>query len=197
MPASRLARGMPPKLVFRPATPARWPDVEKLFGTRGACAGCWCMFWRLRRREWEAGKGESNRRALRGLVVSGARPGILAYLGREPIGWCAIAPRADYEHLQHSRTLKPVDDQPVWSVSCFFVLKAHRRQGVAGRLLEAAVAFAAQRGARIVEGYPTAASSDAAADVFLWQGVPQMFAKAGFREIGRPTKTRRIMRREV
>ena len=81
-----------PDAAFRPVTPSRWNDLEDLFGERGACGGCWCMAWRLTTREWTAGKGTRNRRALKRLVESGARPGILAYRGREVIGWCAVAP---------------------------------------------------------------------------------------------------------
>ena len=107
-------------LTFHPAMPSRWSDLAELFGERGESA-VWCMFWRLPRKEFDAGKGPKNKRALKRLVESGRKPGILAYDGKEPIGWCAIAPRADYTALKRSRILKPVDDHPVWSVSCLFI----------------------------------------------------------------------------
>lgn len=184
-----------PDLAFHAATAERWPDVERLFGERGACAGCWCMFWRLSRKAWEAGKGEGNRRALRKLVRAGAEPGILAYRGAEPIGWCALAPRAEYPALARSRVLEPVDDHPVWSVACLFVARPHRRRGVSARLLEAAVAHAEKHGGKIVEGYPTIPASDPAPDTFLWTGTARAFARAGFREVARRSRTRPIMRR--
>lgn len=90
-----------------PATADRWDDLEQLFGPRGACAGCWCMWWRLRRAEWGKGKGDGNRRALRALVQSGEPTGLVAYLGRDPIAWIAVAPRGAYPGLERSRTLKP------------------------------------------------------------------------------------------
>ncbi|HXV76723.1 MAG TPA: hypothetical protein VD788_10430, partial [Candidatus Polarisedimenticolaceae bacterium] len=120
----------PADLVFRDVTPSRWNDVQTLFGERGACGGCWCMFWRLPRKRWESGKGGPNRRALGRIVTSGGRPGVLAYDRRRPVGWCAIAPREVYPSLARSRVLAPVDDTPVWSVSCLFVLKDYRRQGL-------------------------------------------------------------------
>ena len=141
-------------LKFRAATPSRWKDIEELFGERGACGGCWCMAWRLRNKDWVAGKGARNKRAFKKIVVSGGRPGVLGYLGREPIAWCAVAPRECYGSLARSRVLKPVDERPVWSISCLFVLKPYRQQGVSVSLLEAAAEFAAQQGAKIVEGYP-------------------------------------------
>ena len=100
-------------VTFHPATPARWPDIEKLFGARGACGGCWCMWWRLRRSEYERGKGARNRRAFRKIVVGGETPGLLAYAGKEPIAWCAVAPRSEYPAIGRSRILAPVDDRPV------------------------------------------------------------------------------------
>ena len=184
-------------LTFHPATASRWADLEDLFGERGACGGCWCMFWRLPRKEFDAGKGTKNKQALKRIVSSGREPGILAYVDKEPIAWCALAPRQDYVALEHSRLLKPVDDQPVWSISCLFIKKSYRRRGVSTQLLQAAVAFAGMHGARIVEGYPVEPSMEKMPDPFLWHGIPSAFKKAGFYEVARPSRTRSIMRFEI
>jgi GNAT superfamily N-acetyltransferase len=182
-------------LSIRPATAARWRDLEQLFGERGACGGCWCMFWRLPRREWDARRGAGNKRALKKIVSSGGiAPGIIAYLGKEPIGWCAVAPREHYIRLEGSRILKPVDDQPVWSISCLYINKIYRRKGVSTQLLKGAVEFATKHGARIVEGYPVEPMTDKMPDPFLWHGVPSAFKAAGFKEVARRSETRPIMR---
>ena len=123
-------------------------------GLRGACGGCWCMWWRLTRPEFEAGKGDGNKAAMKTIVDGGHVPGILAFDGDMPVGWCSVAPRKFFPRVLRSRTLKPVDDRPVWSVVCFFVEKAHRRKGVALALLNAAAAHARAQGATILEGYP-------------------------------------------
>ena len=157
-------------------TPERWSDLERLFGPRGACAGCWCMYWRLPSAQWERMRGEEAREQLRALVSTGARPGLLAYHGDVPVGWIAIAPREDYSRLERSRILKPVDDQPVWSTPCFFVARAHRRSGLTVRLLQAAVAYAAQHGARIVEGYPVEPKSEDMPPVYAYTAWPLPFA---------------------
>jgi len=73
---------------FHRLTPERWADFEKLFGPRGATGGCWCMWWRLTGREFDAQKGEGNRRAMKAIVDSGRVPGILAYHEGHPVG-CA------------------------------------------------------------------------------------------------------------
>ncbi len=129
------------KLEFAPLTPERWPDLEKLFGERGACGGCWCMWWRLRQSEYKKQRGEGNRRGFRALVKKGPPPGILAYEAAEPVGWCSIGPRPSFPRMARSRVLKPVDDQAVWSVTCLFIRKMHRGKGVSTELLKQAAAL--------------------------------------------------------
>ena len=110
-----------PQLEFHPLTPERWQDLETLFGPRGACGGCWCMWWRLKRSQYVKQKGPGNRRALKKIVDSGEIPGLLAYADGQPIAWCSVGPREAYSTLERSRILKRVDDKPVWSVVCFVV----------------------------------------------------------------------------
>jgi GNAT superfamily N-acetyltransferase len=184
-------------VVFQPATPARWDDLAQLFGPRGACAGCWCMWPRLTSREYSAGLGDRNRRRLRAIVAADQRPGILAYAAGEPVGWCAVAPRAEYVRLSTSRVMAPVDDREVWSVPCLFVARGWRGRGLPARLLAAAVQFAGSRGARIVEGYPIDTRGKRTGAAFLWHGPVSSFVQAGFREVARRSPTRPIMRRSV
>lgn len=165
---------------FHPLTPDRWSDLERLFGERGACGGCWCMWWRLSAREYEDRKGEPNRRAFRAIVRSGAVPGVLAFVGGRPVGWCAVAPRSDLPRMDRSRILKPVDDVPVWSISCLFIEKSFRRQGLSAELLRAAFRLAADRGATVVEGYPVEPRGEGIPDAFAWHGTASAFRQAGF-----------------
>ena len=183
-----------PKLEFHPLNLERWRDLERLFGERGACAGCWCMFWRLKRSEFDKKKGEANRKALRKIVAASQEPGILAYAGGEPVGWCALAPRESYPVLENSRILKRIDDEPVWSIPCFFVAKPFRRKGLTVQLLKAAIAYARTRGAKIVEGYPVQPKKTSVPDIFVYTGLASAVRKAGFVEVARRSPTRPIMR---
>ena len=185
------------RLTFHPLTPDRWSDFQALFGERGACGGCWCMFWRLTRAGFDAKKGAGNRRAMRRIVESGETPGILAYEGDRAVGWCAVAPRESLPALGRSRILRPVDEAPVWSVSCFFVDRGHRRRGLTVALLKEAIRFVRSRGGCILEGYPTEPRTGKATDAFVWTGLASAFRAAGFVECARRSETRPIMRYAV
>jgi GNAT superfamily N-acetyltransferase len=177
-----------------PVTPDRWRDLEKLFGERGACAGCWCMYWRWPRSEFDAKRGPGTKRALKKLVTSGHIPGLLAYAANEPVGWCCIGPRDEFPVLERSRILKRVDEQPVWSVVCFFVARPYRRQGLTARLLTAAIEYAAQEGAKIIEGYPVEPKQAPMPPVAAYTGLVSAFRTTGFLEVARRSETRPIMR---
>src|SRR5512138_3256567 len=187
-------RASGPKLAFRPLTPGRWPDLVALFGPSGACAGCWCTWWRLTTREFRAGVGEANRRRQERYVKAGNLAGLLAYAGSEPVGWIAIEPRERYGRLARSRTLAPVDDRPVWSITCFFVARPHRRKGLTRTLIEAAVRYARSRGGRIVEAYPVEVGRRVA-DALVYRGAASTLRALGFEEVARRSRTRPILRK--
>ncbi len=181
-------------LEFHLLTPERWVDLEKLFGQHGASGGCWCMWWRLPRSEFMRNCGERNREAFKSIVDSGKVPGILAYVKGQPVGWCAIAPRETFPKLERSRILKRIDDKPVWSVVCFFIAKAFRRKGVSVKLLKAALKYATEQGAKIVEGYPVEPKKGRTPNGFAYTGLASAFRKVGFVEAIRRSETRPIMR---
>jgi GNAT superfamily N-acetyltransferase len=168
-----------------PLTPERWGDLEHLFGERGASSGCWCMWWRVAAKDWEANAGDGNRSVFRRIVEAGPAPGLLAYDGDAPVGWVAVAPRDDYPRLNRSPKLKPVDDVPTWAITCFYIERAYRRSGVGGTLLAAAVRHARESGATAVEGYPVDPGGQRVTNASAFTGVLDMFRAAGFEEIAR------------
>jgi GNAT superfamily N-acetyltransferase len=171
-------------LTYFPLTPDRWTDFERLFGPNGACDGCWCVWWRVTGAEFNQMGKEAHKNLIRTVVQEGQEPGLLAYDGEIPAGWVALAPREQYPRLARSRTLSPVDDQPVWSITCFFIDRHYRRQGMMGGLIRAAVAYARTRGATIVEAYPKDPHEKTGAGN-LYLGVASTFTAAGFVEVAR------------
>ncbi len=154
------------------------------------------MTWRRPRAEFEAGKGAGNRKALQKLAAGKVPPGILLYEGNQAVGWCSIAPREQFVRLSRSRVWGPIDDRPVWSVSCFFLKKEFRERGLSVKLLKAAVDFARQHGARTVEGYPLEIDGRLPG-AFVWTGLAGTFRRVGFKEAARRSKSKPILRYEV
>jgi GNAT superfamily N-acetyltransferase len=184
-----------PELRFYPLTRDRWEDFEKLFRTYGGPGGsCWCMWWRQTTAEYQKNKGEHNRRAMKEIVESGRVPGILAYAGEQPVGWCSVGLRTEFSRLLRSPLLKPVDDEPVWSVVCLFIDRDYRKSGLSSRLLKAAALYAARQGATIIEGYPVIPKKKGTPDSELYMGLCQAFERAGFKEVKRLSAGRAIYR---
>ena len=151
------------------------------------------MWWRIGRSKWNEQRGDGNKKAFRKIVKSGAVPGIIAYADGKPIGWCAVQPREEYSGLERSRVLKPVDDKPVYSITCQFILAPYRRQGISVKLLKAAIKHVKQQGGKIVEGYPTEPKTVQPAN-WVWTGLAPAFLAAGFEEVARRSPSRPIMR---
>jgi GNAT superfamily N-acetyltransferase len=192
----------PGKIEIHPLTAERWDDLTALFGERGAYSGCWCMYWRLPHREFDGLDGAARKKMLHRLAVKGPVPGLLAYLDGEPAGWCSIARREEYEALERSRVYKRLDDQPVWSIVCFFMARPARGQGLMEAMIRGAVTYAKKNGARFVEAYPTDMEAQkltgrrlTGADGYM--GIVSVFRKAGFVEMKRASETKLIMRYEV
>jgi GNAT superfamily N-acetyltransferase len=187
-----------------PANQASWDDLEAIFGTRGQGARCQCQRYKLRPRE-SFRSFPVDERALRlrqqtdcGHPESESTSGLVAYLDGEPVGWCAVQPRTEYEGLVRNarvpwegRSEDKADDS-VWAVTCLFTRAGFRKQGVSRALARAAVDFARERGARAVEGYPMTTKNALAEELHV--GTEGVFAGAGFSEVSRPTVRRVVMR---
>jgi GNAT superfamily N-acetyltransferase len=181
-------------LTIRPVTPDLWPALEHLFGNWGASNGCWCMYWRLGGAY--RGRREQNKAALQRIVRRGPSPGLLAFSGDLPVGWCQLTPRDALPWLDRMRWFQRVDDLPVWSVSCFFVRRDYRRQGIMAQLIGAAVKTAKRAKAPGLEAYPIDTSAaNSSSNIFVGTAAP--FARAGFKEVARRAPSRPIMRHDL
>jgi GNAT superfamily N-acetyltransferase len=182
------------KLAIEALTPDRWPALEDLFGHWGASNGCWCMYWRLG--GTYRGRREENKRALRRIVRSGLPPGLLAFDGNLAVGWCQLTPRDAIPWLDHMWWFQRVDALPVWSISCFFVRRSYRRQGVMTQLIFAALKAAKRAGAAALEAYPIDTDAlNSTSNIFT--GTASTFTRAGFKEVARRTPARPIMRHDL
>jgi ribosomal protein S18 acetylase RimI-like enzyme len=187
-------------LDVHPLTPARWPDLEAIFNAKGCSIArqCWCMYYRRSGGRGPMPEGTTiaqfNRSQLREVVDAGRPPGLIGYVDGHPVGWVSLGPREDYGRLARSPVMKPVDEQPVWSIVCFVVPSAYRKQGVARALLDGAIAYAREQGARLVEAYPVDLSVCGEAES-LWFGAKTMYDAAGFEEVARRKPERPIVRR--
>jgi GNAT superfamily N-acetyltransferase len=187
-----------PKLVVRDLSPALWPAFETLFGPRGACGGCWCMYWRLEKGErWEDLKGGPAKRRMRQFVTAGKAQGAIAFAGKEPVGWIAYGRRHDFPRLDRARTLACQDTGDVWALPCFYIKAGWRDQGVATALLRHALRSLRRQGAKIAEGYPVNLKPGLRLpNAFAWTGTRSLFADAGF-ELAGPDDTSKVrMRRK-
>jgi GNAT superfamily N-acetyltransferase len=189
------------RLVARPLTPARWSDLEQLFGSNGAYANCWCTFQRITGREFSAGcanGGAGNRALLRRLTGEGRRPGLIGYRDGRPVGWVSVGPRPDFGRILRSpiTRLTPAqqEDTSVWSVVCFFIPRRERGQGVGTALLDAAITYARERRAATLEAYPVDTRGKRIASSTAYTGTVELFRRAGFRRAKALRPDRPVMR---
>ena len=198
--------GVTDALEILPLTPKRLPDLATLFNQGGDPKWCWCSFFRVRNVDFANATAATNRTVLEKAVRTTARdkrhPGLVAYRDGEPIGWVSLGPRDDYLRLQHSKVMAPVDDKPVWSIVCFVVSRRARKQGVAHALLEAAIGYAREHGATLLEAYPVDTDGERVPAAHAYKGTIGMFERVGFEEVARrratPTSAPRpIVRRRV
>jgi GNAT superfamily N-acetyltransferase len=180
-------------MEISPLTSDRWQDLTALFGERGANSGCWCMWWRLSSKEFSQGNA-SNKTAFKELVDTGRIPGLLAYLDGKPVGWVSVAPRQEFGRLERSPNYRAVDSLPVWSIVCFYIDRTCRKRGVAAKLLQAAVQFAVEKGAQVIEAYPRPTGQGRSSSSDLYTGTLDMFLAAGFQEVERRAPNRPIVR---
>jgi hypothetical protein len=182
------------ELVTRPVTPSRWDDLVTAMEGCGYGKSCWCAFWYLPRAIYKANSAAANKAHLKGLVDSGKAPGLIGYADGKVAGWVGVAPRQRFDRLNRSVNFAPVDDQPVWAVNCFIVLKGYRRSGLVAELARAAADYAFAKGAPAVEGYPIEpGEKTGSGDLFV--GSIAAFARAGYKEVRRPLPRRAIMRK--
>jgi hypothetical protein len=178
------------KLALRPLTPDLWPALEDLFGTKGACNGCWCMYPEIGSAYRKRPRAR-NKADFQAVVKRGPPPGLLAFDGDTAVGWCRVTPRDAAPALDRSWRLARIDDVPVWSLTCLYVRIGYRRRGVTSALIKEAVKVAKQAKAPALEAYPFDSALSPSA---TGTGYASTFARAGFKVVARRVPARPIMR---
>ena len=183
------------QLTVEPVTIKNWNKFIMLFGEKGACGNCWCMYYRLSKADFQKGKAnEGNKKAIKEIIWEGKPVGLVALLKDKPIAWCAFAPKEDFIKLEKSRIHKRIDNKDVWSIPCLFIDKHYRRSGVSVQLLKGAIKYAKRVGIKIIEAYPAIPTQDKIPDSFAWVGLYKSFERAGFKIVDRKSKNRPMVR---
>jgi GNAT superfamily N-acetyltransferase len=189
-----------------PANRASCEDLLTVFRTRGSSAGCFCQRYKLAPGEaFVKFPREERRERLLEQTLCGERDapatsGLVAYLGDEPVGWCAVEPRPAYFGLARVYRLpwegraEDKADEGVWAVTCVLVRAGYRKRGIAYALASAAVDHARRSGARALEAYPYRSEVGEITWDEIHVGAESIFAAAGMREVTRPGKRRLVMR---
>ncbi|WP_210650556.1 GNAT family N-acetyltransferase [Nocardioides sp. SYSU D00065] len=187
MAATPLARTE--RFTVHPATHARFDDVRTMVGPKNPAANvCWCLSHRIPATQNRSLAGAARAAYVEALTRRPTKPGVLAYDGDEVVGWAAVAPRAELPFARSTK-IPHVDDQPAWSVWCIRVRPGHRGRGISHVLLEGAVAYAASRGAPVVEGYPVDNRGERVDLTMAYVGTRALFEAAGFELAARTTAT--------
>lgn len=188
------------------ANEASCEDLLAVFGDRGSSATCFCQRYKLHPGEaFSKFPREERKERLRaqtrcGDPTAGATSGVVAYLDREAVGWCAVEPRPAYFGLARVYRVpwegrdEDRSDGSVWSVTCILVRAGFRGSGIAYGLAAAAVELARVRGARALEAYPYRTVVGEVTWDEIHPGNESIFVAAGMREISRPRKRRVVMR---
>jgi predicted GNAT family acetyltransferase len=185
------------KLEFAPLTVSNWASFETLMGEKGGCGNCWCMYFRLPYKTFQDNKPDGNKKLMKKLVNKGKPQGLIASMNKQPVGWIAMAPREDYLKLGNSRVFKPIDNKPVWSITCFFIKKELRHQGLSQQLIKGAIDFAKKKKIKTLEAYPAIPYAEKVPYPFLWVGVLSSFINNGFEIARQHSKSRAMVRIEL
>jgi GNAT superfamily N-acetyltransferase len=163
-----------------------WPALEDLFGSKGACNGCWCMYWRIGS-DYQKRSRDLNKKDFREIVKKGPPPGLIAFIDNLPVGWCQLTTKNFLPWLEENYSSNNYNISDIWCISCFYVRSRYRKMGVTSALIDHAIKFAKRSKAKLIEAYPRNSVSS-------YTGYPSTFRKAGFKVTGHGKYDRTVMR---
>ena len=181
------------ELTVRPASVETWPALEDLFGEKGACNGCWCMYWRIGN-QYNKRSRDLNKSEFQQIIKNGPPPGIMAFHHQKAVGWCQVTPRIYLPYLENLTGKDQPADQDIWSISCFYIRSKYRRLGLTSILIKEALKIAQQANARLLEAYPVDKKDSRS---ISYTGYVSTFRRTGFKLTGQKVFTRQIMQHDL
>ncbi len=175
--------------TLRPADADQWPAIEDLFGRTGASDGCWCLYWRIGPAYGKRPRTE-NKAALEAIVSTETPPGLLAFEGSKPVGWCQVTPRHKLPWLEHR--FKGRSDPDIWAISCFYVRRGDRGRGVMSALISVSLKMAKEAGAVSIEAYPVDTTVPGSTRN-IFTGTVDAFRRTGFSVVAGQGTARPVM----
>jgi GNAT superfamily N-acetyltransferase len=188
--------------TIKPLGPKTWNAfatlVEKHNGIQG---GCWCTWFHR-----GVGKdfandprgADANRAWKERLVREGGAHAALVCHGESAVAWCQYGPPEDLTHINFRKEYEAgLKALPKYRLTCLFVDRDHRREGVAATAVRGAVDLIATAGGGVVEAYPQDTHGEKVSATHLYNGTRSLFERAGFR-YERPLGTKHcVMRKTV
>jgi GNAT superfamily N-acetyltransferase len=176
------------RLAFKPVTKATKADFVALFEAPSGPSYCWCMWTRITKEEAKQGKeGKARKPFMLERIDKRVTVGLLAYDSGEPVGWVSVAPRDTFTHVGGPEA-EP--EQKIWSITCMYLKRTYRGQGLAHQLIDAAVKFARKRKADILEAYAVEPDSPS----YRNMGFIPAYEEAGFEKVEAMGTRRTVMR---
>jgi len=193
------------EVTVRSANEASCEEIQRVLGQRGGGHDCQCQRYRLERGESFAHQPVEERRARLedqtacGDLTATTTSGLVAWLGEEPVGWCAVAPRSSYAGLVRNANQtawrgrdEDRGDDSIWAVTCVLIRAGFRGRGVSRALARAAVEFARERGAGALEAYPVTVPGATWGEAH--PGALGIYLDAGFEVVHTPSPRRAVVR---
>jgi GNAT superfamily N-acetyltransferase len=185
------------RFLIRELRRETWPDFARFFENRPPVwSGCWCVAFHMKPGE-SPGKAAENRALKERLVRADRSHAALVYDGGDVVGWCQFGPPAELP--ARMRGYGKLDAAlPDWRITCFFVDRQRRGEGIAKTALQGVLRIIATKGGGTVDGYPIVIPRGKPySNNFLWSGAESMFAKLGFRRLGNLGSSKLAMRKVV
>jgi GNAT superfamily N-acetyltransferase len=185
-------------LTSKPLSRDTWPAFARLVDKHnGIFGGCWCIAFHL-----EPAEGKRGAAAYRVMKEARVRDGrahaALVFDGPNAVGWCQFGPTAELPNIRSKKSYEEgLRKLPDWRITCFFIDRERRGEGIAAFGLREALRYIAQLGGGTVEAYPEDYTGEKVSSSFLCSGTLSMFQKSGFRKTRKIAMRRWVVSRKV